>query len=241
MNLVDGSDRLLLTVTIETGAVVPAETAAAIIEEVSRGFERRARKQGRRDLRLGLRRVDIGSLVIVFTAIGGSARSPAPGAVAAGLVASVEERLLVAQGLADGTVRGAELRLIDALRGPVADGVANRVVLAAPVRQREVVVDAAVVRLIEQARAAAFVSRPPAPPRLLGPRTSLPALRELEGKPGTVFDVKGRRYVRLEGEGGVLNPLELGAGVAVEDGAAYLFDGSWEGRSYRIHAARRIG
>lgn len=69
----------------------------------------------------------------------------------------------------------------------------------------------------------------------------MPALRQLEGKPGTVLDVKGRWYVRLEGEGGVLNPLELSAGVVVEDEGAYFFDGSWEGRSYRIRAARRIG
>jgi hypothetical protein len=147
----------------------------------------------------------------------------------------------MAQGLADGTVRGAELRLVDALRGPVAGGMAERVVLAAPARGKEVAVDAAVVRRIEQARGAALASRPAAPPRLPGQRMRAPAVRELEAKPGTVFDVKGRWYVRLEGEGGVLNPLELGPGVAVEDEAAYLFDGSWEGRRYRIRAARRIG
>jgi hypothetical protein len=54
-----------------------------------------------------------------------------------------------------------------------------------------------------------------------------------------VIDVKGRWYVRLEGEGGVLNPLELAPDVVVQDGRSYSFDGAWEGRSYRIRAAHR--
>lgn len=101
-----GSDRPLLTVTIETNEVVPAETAGTLIEEVSRGFERHARKKGRRDLRLGLRRVDIGSLIIVFSSIGKSAQGPGSETVAASFVTATEERLLVAQGLAPGSVRG---------------------------------------------------------------------------------------------------------------------------------------
>lgn len=95
----DGSDRPLSMVTIETGAVVSGETAATIIEKVSRGYERYARKKGGRDLRLGLRRVDIGSLIIVFTSIGTSDRNPDAGAVAAGFVAATEERFFIAQGL----------------------------------------------------------------------------------------------------------------------------------------------
>lgn len=241
MNRNDGSDHPLLTVTIETGAVVPAETAATIIDEVSRGFERYARKQGHRDLRLGLRRVDIGSLIIVFTLMGTSPPNAAPGAVAAGFVAATEELLLVAQGLANGMVRGADLRLVDALSGPVAEGMADRLVLSAPEKGKVLAVDESVVRLIERARSASLASRPLPPPPLAGQQYRLPAARELRGRPGTVFDVKGSWYVRLEGEGGVLNPLELGAGVVVKDGAAYLFDGSWEGRSYRIGAARIIG
>ncbi len=71
-------------------------------------------------------------------------------------------------------------------------------------------------------------------------QAEVPRLLELRGRPGIVLDVKGRLYVRLEGEGGVLNPLELGSGVAVEDDGVYLFDGIWEGRSYRIRAAQRI-
>jgi hypothetical protein len=241
MDAKSGSDRPLLTVTIETNGVVPAETAGTLIEEVSRGFERHARKRGRRDLRLGLRRVDIGSLIIVFSSIGTSSRAPEPDALAGSFVTATEERLLVAQGLAPGSVRGVEVRLIDALCGPVASGLADRLVLAAPGKGKEVAVDTSVVRLIEQARSASTMPRATPPPRLPGQRNLVSAVRELEGKPGTVLDVKGRWYVRLEGEGGVLNPLELSAGVVVEDEGTYLFDGSWEGRSYRIRAARRIG
>lgn len=241
MNANIGSDRPLLRVIIQTNGMVPAETAGVLIEEVSRGFERHARKKGRRDLRLGLRRVDIGSLIIVFSSIGKSAQGSESDAVAASFVTATEERLLVAQGLAPGSLKGVELRLIDALRGPVASGLVDRLVLAAPGKAKEVAVDTSVVRLIEQARSAATLARATPPPRLPRERDLVPALRQLEGKPGTVLDVKGRWYVRLEGEGGVLNPLELGAGVAVEDEGTYLFDGSWEGRNYRIRAARRIG
>lgn len=236
-----GSDRPLLTVTIETNSLMPAETAGTLIEEVSRGFERHARKRGRRDLRLGLRRVDIGSLIIVFDSIETLFRSPEPDVVAGTFITATEEQLLVAQGLAPGSVRRVERRLIDALRDPVAGGLVDRLILAAPGKQKDLAVDASVVRLIERARSASLLPRPTPPPRLPEQRNLVPALRQLEGKPGTVLDVKGRWYVRLEGEGGVLNPLELGAGVVVEDEGTYLFDGSWEGRSYRIRAARRIG
>jgi hypothetical protein len=63
----------------------------------------------------------------------------------------------------------------------------------------------------------------------------------LEGQFGTILDVHGEWYVRLEGEGGVLNPVRLERAVEVRDTYVYQFDGVWEGRSYYIRAAYLTG
>ncbi|GGE74727.1 hypothetical protein [Sphingomonas prati] len=233
-----------IEVTIETKQIVPASVAGELLEEIARGFERHARGKGRRDLRLGVRRVDIGSLIMELAVIGAAPGAPSAEVVTRSFLVATGELLRSAQGLAPGTVRKSDARLIDALRDPVADGLADRVILGRRGGAAEAVVDREAVRLIDAsrsrptARSEVRVSRSlPAPDDVLPPP---PARRELRGANGTVLDVKGRWYVRLEGEGGVLNPLEPGPGVAVVDEAVYEFDGSWEGRSYRIRTARRI-
>jgi hypothetical protein len=152
--------------------------------------------------------------------------------------------LSVAQGLVPGSTRRKDFRLLNALRFPVASGVADRLVITARPDTKEVIVDGGVVELIDQIRDLADTTEAEKVSPSGGgsgvSRSIAPPLLVLEGKEGTVFNVKGNWYVRLEGEGGVLNPLEPAAGVEVQDGGLYRFNGYWERRSYRIRSAERI-
>ena len=238
----DTTNPPLIEIRIETAGVVPAEVAGQILEEVARGFGRHAKSGGRRDLRLGIKRVDIGSLIVQLIVIG-PAQNPVGGREAQGFVDATAHLLLVAQDLAQGSVKRADARLLEALRAPVSDGIADRISLTDPQGGAE-----AVVNRETAARLKEIATRRP-PPALPPARDvaaiesamETPARRELAGDTGTALDVKGRWYVRLEGEGGVLNPLDPLPGVKVEDEALYEFEGSWEGRSYVVRKAVRIG
>ncbi len=232
----------LIEIRIETAGLVPAEVAGQILEEVARAFDRHAKAGGRRDLRLGVKRVDIGSLVVQLTVIGPT-RPPGGGWEARGFVEATAHLLLVAQGLAPGVVRRPDARLLEALRAPVSDGEADRVLVTAPGAGAEAIVDRKTAARLKDGATRQLPPRLPSTRKVAAIESSVkaPARRELAGETGTVLDVKGRWYVRLEGEGGVLNPVDPVPGVSVEDEAIYEFEGSWEGRSYVVWKALRIG
>ncbi len=231
----------LIEIRIETAGYVPAEVAGQILEEVARSFERHARTGGRRDVRLGIKRVDIGSLIVQLAVLG-SARTIRGEWAMKGFVEATAHLLLVAQGLAAGTVKRSDARMLDVLRAPVSDGVADRVLVVDLDTGIEAIVDIKTVDRLDEfgARTRARVLPKRKPAAIESPEQA-PTRRELVGDVGTVLDVKGRWYVRLEGENGVLNPLEPAPGIRVEDDVLYEFDGSWEGRSYVARKAVRIG
>lgn len=233
-----------IVIRVETTEVVPAVTAANILDEVARGFERYARAKGRRDLRLGVHRVDIGSLIINLIVVGRGPRLPRQDGLAQSFVSATGELFRIAQGSVPGMVKRMDARLVDALCRPVADGTASQLVMSSSDSAEGLTVDIGVARRVEQTRlrAVPFTREEAARsiPTVAVVPGKIPRLRELQGQEGTVLDVKGRLYVRLEGEDGVLNPLEPEPGVSVQDEGVYLFDGSWEGRRYRIRAAQRI-
>ena len=237
-----------ITIVIETRETVPAEDAGDILEEVARGFDRHVRGTAQRHLRLGIRRIAAGSLVIEFVVTGQKVRA-AGGSdwrdAARGFLEKVRLLITVAETSPARTRRGADDRLVNALLAPVAGGYAESLTASADGETDPILVDRAVVARISAAREDAN-RRPPSLPAagtaaISADVGTTPSLRMLEGKQGMVYDVKGNWYVRLEGEEGVLNPLRLARDVTVEDEGTYLFDGIWEGRSYHIRAARQIG
>jgi hypothetical protein len=116
-----------ITVSITTPEVVPAEVAGNIIQTVARAFDRHARKQMLRDLRLGIRRVGIGSLIIDLVIIGREPGRPGPDEVARKFVSATAWLIKLAQGLTAGSVRKIDARLINALSTLVTGGIAERV------------------------------------------------------------------------------------------------------------------
>lgn len=240
-----------ITIIIETRETVPAEDAGAILEEVARGFYRHVRGTAQRQLRLGVRRIAAGSLVIEFVVTGPEVRAASGNDrrdAARGFVEMLRSLILTAGTSPTHTRRGAGDRLVNALLAPVSGGYAESLTAAAGGETASVLVDRSVVAGIAAAREDAdrrplSLPAPDAPgaAAIAADPGSAPSLLTLEGKQGTVFDVKGNWYVRLEGEEGVLNPLRLALNVTVEDEGTYLFDGIWERRRYHIRAARRIG
>ena len=188
----------LIEIRIETAGVVPAEVAGQILEEVARAFDRHAKAGGRRDLRLGVKRVDIGSLVIQLTVLG-STRPPGGRREARGFVEATAHLLLVAQDLAPGVIRRPDACLLEALRAPVTDGVADRVLVTA--LGAEAIVDRTTAARLKDGATRQLPPRLPSTRKVAAIESpvKVPARRELAGETGTVLDVKGRWYVRLEG------------------------------------------
>lgn len=237
----DPSDPPTIKITIETKRVVEAEDAAHILEEVAKGFARYARGTAQRQLRLGIRRISHGSLVIDLAVVSPGGRVvPDPQPAARGFLLHLAG--LVERGPAASS-RRADQRLLDALLRPIAAGYATGVSLGIGGEANLIAMDASTAARIAPVAEATYDA--------VAPRRSTPARiatgavaarpQRLDGGMGTAFDVKGRWYVQLEGEEGVLNPLVLDDGVFVEDGSVYRFDGVWEGRRYRIRGAVRIG
>lgn len=244
-------DAEVLRVRYDTESLIAVSDVGEVLSALGRGFERYTRRTAaRRGLALAVQRVEVGSLVADLVVVGtGTAIAVAQHPEALyGFVGFIGDLLAIAQGLKPGKNKQADARLIEALSKPVADGNAQQVNIFVVGDGNAVTIDKGAVELVRAARheahealsagqagaASDFEDDPVltlAPPRLL----------TLTGKHGTAIDVKGQWYVRLEGEGGVLNPLGLAPGVHVRDDQSYSFDGEWEGRRYRIRAAHPIG
>lgn len=249
MLLMTSSDAPILRVRYETDGAIAAVDAGEVLTALGRGFERYARQTRIRGaLRLAVQRIEVGSLVADLVVVGvGAALSVAQHSEALyGFVGFLGDMLAIAQGLKPGKNKQADTRLVETLLRPIADGQAQQVNLFVVGDGNTVRIDREAIELMRAHHdgasagtdeiAAIDANESDAPLVLAAPRNLT-----LEGKHGTALDVKGRWYVRLEGEGGVLNPLELAQGVTVKDEQSYSFDGAWEGRRYRIRAAHPIG
>lgn len=158
-------------------------------------------------------------------------------------MSNVANLLTIAQGLGKSTRKAADRRLIKALQAPVANEHASQLNIYVVGDGNTVTIDQGVVSQLANAKDVTHalttsklfeVAAPPEAP------SDIPRLTQLRGKIGTALDVKGEWYVRLEGEGGVLNPVSNGNEATLQDGQLYAFDGYWEGRSYRIIQARSL-
>lgn len=249
MALAPIDDQAALRIRYETGGLLPAADVAAVLKEVASAFERYARRQGLyRSLRLAVRRVEVSSLVADLVVMGVVASQAAVGHREAlyGFTGFIADTLSILKGVKAGKPKPADARMIDALQKPVADAGAQQVNIFVVGDGNAVTIDREAIRQIQSHREQATnqadhqVEPHGLAPHLRLPPEMPPRLLTLQGKFGTVFDVRGQWYVRLEGEEGVLNPLHLEPGVVVRDGQAYQFDGVWEGRRYRIRTARSL-
>jgi hypothetical protein len=246
MALAPTDDMPTLRIHYETDGLMPAADVAAMLREVATGFDRFARQRRRYSgLRLAVRRVAVSSLDADLVVIGVGAATAALQHRQAlyDFVGFIADTLSIAKGLMPGKVKAADAKMIDAVQKPVAEAGAQQVNLFVIGDGNTVNIDRDAIQLIRSHREQNLVSstyevQSPVEADLAG--GSPPRLRRLEGKFGTVFEVHGQWYVRLEGEEGVLNPLELPPGVTVRDGQGYHFDGVWEGRRYRIRSAKPL-
>ncbi|KQZ06171.1 hypothetical protein ASD21_00570 [Caulobacter sp. Root1455] len=246
MPLPSDADGPVLRIHYETDRLLDATDLANVLGEIGRAFDRYANRSIRGSgLRLAVRRVEVGSVVADLVVVGSAMAVALVSHRDAiyGFVGFLGDLVSIAQGLKPGKNKAADKRLVDALKNPI-ENVARQVNIFVVGDGNIVTIDkAAIERMTGTSEAANLQAEADRAEVAENPPAALAAPRflTLDGKFGTAIDVKGRWYVRLEGEGGVLNPLELAQGVMVVDDQSYRFDGVWEGRSYRIRAARPIG
>lgn len=249
MALAPTDDTTTLRIHYQTDGLLAAADVAAMLREVATAFERYTRRRARHaHLRLAVRRVEVSSLLVDLVVMGAVAGQVAIEHREAlyGFTGFIADTLSILKGLKPGEPKPADVRMIDALLNPVAKAGAQQVNVFVVGDGNTVTIDGEAIRQMQShreqvpVRAVQQVEAPRAQPDLDLPMRGQPRLLALHGKFGTVFDVRGQWYVRLEGEDGVLNPLQLENGVAVQDGQAYQFDGVWEGRRYHIRAARSL-
>lgn len=249
MALAPAQDPATLRIKYETDQLLPAADVATILREVATGFERHAKRNRRyAGLRLAITRVEVSSLLAELVVVGVATAQAVilHRQAIQDFVGFVADTMSIAQGLKRGKVKAADTKMVEAIQKPVAEAGAVQLNINVVGDHNTIVIDREAIQRYYAERERAAVSkagqqlmRAPAsdaysdadrPPRLL----------TLDGKYGTAHDVKGRWFVQLEGEGGVLNPLYLEGDVTVRDGQAYQFDGVWDDRRYRIRAARPL-
>ena len=239
-------ERATLEVRYDTIVPIGAAELGALIQELGKGFERYARSRRLKDVRLALVGAGLGSHWIEVAVIStGSA-----------LATAIKYRkeiydfadflgklFDIAKGLRGEGAKAADKKLIDAINGPVAKGQATQVNVTVFGGSPVITINQNTTNTLwptgvedgqdtSKVRGTSLtVDRP----------SKSPVLRALSGHFGTILDVKGQWYVRLEGEEGVMNPAIPLPGVSLTDDQAYELYGSWEGRRYLIHRANPIG
>ncbi|HYC05252.1 MAG TPA: hypothetical protein VED40_18310 [Azospirillaceae bacterium] len=246
-------DAPVLRVRIETEELPTVDNVASILGEIGKSFDRYARRYGvRHGLRLVVQRIYIGSLIADLVVIGTATTLTAIQHREAiyGFVGFLSNALSIAQGIKKGENKTPEKRLVNALHGPVANGEAQQVNIFIVGDSNSINIDKDSVKMISNANLSLkknpdsaremkieYIEMAEEIPVSISTLPAAKVAKPMDGKYGTAFNIKGQWYVRLEGEGGVLNPAEMERGVTIEDGRVYKFNGSWEGRRYRIKRA----
>lgn len=244
----DDPDRRTLEIRYDTNIPIGAAEFGALILELGKGFERYARSRRSRDLRLILVGAGLGSHWIEVAVIGTGS--------AVGTAIKYRKEIYdfadflgklfdIAKGLRGQRAKAADKKLIDTINAPVAKGQAKQVNVTvfggSPVITITQQTTDTLWTMAAEDEQDALQVRGVAPSLAVDRPSKSPALRALAGHFGTVFDVKGEWYVRLQGEEGVMNPAIPLAGVSLTDDQAYELYGSWEGRRYLIRRADPIG
>lgn len=231
MALAQIRDMPTLRIKYETDGLLPAAGVAIMLSEVAKGFERHVKRTRRYSgLRLAIARIEVSSLsvdLVVMALSAGKAIVENREALTS-FVGFLADILSIAKGLKPGKLKAADNKMIEVLQAPVAEAGAQQVNLFVVGDGNTVNIDRDAIRLIASQRERNIyrtdyeLDGPHLIPDNAAPRAATPRLLRLEGQFGTILDVRGQWYVRLEGEGGVLNPVRLSRGVQVRDG--YRFD-----------------
>lgn len=246
--LLDQPDRPTLEVHYDTAVPIGATEFGVLIQELGKGFQRYARGRRLRDVRLAVVGAGLGSHWIEVAVVGTGS------AVATAIkyrkeiydFADFLRKLFdIAKGLRGDGAKAADKKLIDAINAPVAKGHATQVNVTVFGGSPIITINQETTNTLwpthrEDDRDALEIGGA-APSLAIDRLSKSPVLRTLAGHFGTILDVKGRWYVRLEGGEGVMHPATPSLGVSLTDDQAYELDGSWEGRRYLIHRADPIG
>lgn len=242
-----GPQMPVLRLEYETEGFIPAVEVGKLLSEMDAAFQRFVKARYRRSgAHLAIQKVEVGSLVADFVVVtAGSAMTMAQHPeILSSFVSNIANLVTIAQGLGKGWPKANDRRLLDALQAPIAHKNAHQVNVYIVGDGNSVKIDQDVVTRIaeadEERTEIKALTGPPAPKAGVEQLSDRPVLLRLQGKMGTALHVKGRWYVRLEGEGGVLNPVSNGSEIDLQDDHAYAFDGAWEGRSYHIKEARPL-
>ena len=245
----DDPDRRTLEVRYDTDVPIGAAEFGTLIQELGKGFERYARSRRLRHVRLILVGAGLGSHWTEVAVIGTGS--------AVGTVIKYRKEIYdfadflgklfdIAKSLHGERAKAADRKLIDAVNAPVAKGQATQVNVTVFGGSPVITINQQTTSTLWPTRAEdeqdALQVRGVAPSLAVDRPSKSPARRALAGHFGTVFDVKGEWYVRLQGEEGVMKyPAIPLAGVSLTDDQAYELYGSWEGRRYLIYRAEPIG
>lgn len=244
----DGPDRPTLEVRYDTTVPIGATEFGVLIQELGKGFERYARVRRFSDVRLTVIGAGLGSHWIELAVV-------STGSVAATAIKYRKEiydfanflgKLFdIAKGLRGEEAKAADKRLINAINAPVAKGQATVVNVTVFGGSPVITINQETTSTLWPTNSAhevdAFEFSGETLSPAVGRPSKSPVQRALSGHFGTIIDVKGQWYVRLEGEEGVMNPATPSLGVSLTDDQTYKLYGSWEGRRYLIHRADPIG
>ncbi len=235
----------LMLIRYETDEPIGAVEFGELLRELGKGFDRLARQRRWRGLRLILVDAGTGSHWLHVAVIGTGTAGTAVLAFRKEIydfIGFVKTAVDLAKGLRKGKSTAADRKLVNAINAPVACGQATQVNLIVSGGAPSITINLTPADTLWQAPEPpiAMIPRPAGAPDYNALFDRVAHRPRLEGHPGTILSVRGQLYVRLEGEGGVLNPVKLAPGVAVTDGEVYEFDGNWEGRSYAIRSAKPL-
>jgi len=222
--LLDEPDRPILEVRYDTAVPIGATEFGVLIQELGKGFERYARRRRLRDVRLAVVGAGLGSHWIEVAAVG-------TGSAVATVIKYRKEiydfadflgKLFdIAKGLRGEGAKAADKKLIDAISAPIAKGQATQVNVTVFGGSPVITINQATTNTLwptspEEERDALEVGRA-APSLAIDRPSKSPVLRALVGRFGTILNVKGQWYVRLEGGEGVMNPTTPTPGVNLTD------------------------
>ncbi|MBB6428149.1 hypothetical protein [Sphingopyxis sp. JAI128] len=239
----------VLRLEYETSREIDAEKIGAIIAEVGKSFNQFERQRGR--YRLAIKAAGTGTFWVEFIVLAGAA-APIATTFHKEIIeytAFLADLISIFSGTKEGRPSAQDKRVVKALNAPVATGQASQLNINVQGNENTVIINGDISICIgqyddRQKQRSALSGYMPMPDELTkilhsSVRVSIP---QLDGHFGTVFQVEGQWYVRLEGEAGVLNPLDLSSdNLAVKHNQAYLLSGQWEGRRYRIWKAEPLG